>query len=65
MTLRWQEGDRIFERLTEAAETQEGAELSRFLARLVFLLANEIDDPEAVLAAIDAARRAGRRDPAG
>jgi hypothetical protein len=65
MTLRWQEGDRIFERLTEAAETLDGAELSRFLARVVFLLANEIDDPQAVLAAIDAARTAGRRDPAG
>jgi hypothetical protein len=64
MTLRWEDGDRIFARLSEAAEPLDEGELSRFLARVVFLLANEIDDPEAVLAAIDAARQAHPRPAA-
>jgi hypothetical protein len=61
MTLGWQEGDRIVERLNDAGDGMDDGELSRFLARLVLLLANELGDPEATLAAIDAARRAGNR----
>jgi hypothetical protein len=56
MTVGWQDGDRIFERLTEVTETMADDELAGFLARLVFLLAGELDDPGAVLRAIEAAR---------
>jgi hypothetical protein len=55
MTLRWQEGDRIFERMVEVTEEMSDEQTEAFLARLVFLLANEIDDANAILSAIDAA----------
>ena len=60
MTLPWQDGDAIFERLTERTAGLDEGELAAFLARLVFLLADAIDDGETVLAAVDAAARAKR-----
>ncbi len=63
MTLRWQDGDRIYERLTEVTDGMDDhVELGSFLARLVFLLANEIGDADTVLSAIDAALTAAPRD---
>ncbi len=58
MTLRWQEGDRIFERMVEVTEEMSDEQTEAFLARLVFLLANEIDDATTILSAIDAAATA-------
>ena len=59
MTLSWLDGDGIFERLVEASEPMDDTERAAFLARLVFLLANEVGDGARVLAAIDAAVNAG------
>lgn len=60
MTLAWQDGDAIFERLTERTAGLDDGQLAAFLARLVFLLADAVDDSETVLAAVDAAARAER-----
>jgi hypothetical protein len=60
MTLSWQDGDRIFERLTEVTAGQDDGQLAAFLARLVFLLADAVDDGEAVLEAVEAAARSPR-----
>ena len=60
MTLSWQDGDAIFERLTERTAGLDDGQLAAFLARLVFLLADAVDDGETVLAAVDAAARAER-----
>lgn len=58
MTLSWQEGDRFFERLVEVTAPLSAADREAFLARLVLLLAAEVGDGAALLAAIDAAQRA-------
>jgi hypothetical protein len=58
MTLSWQDGDRVFARLVELTAPLEAAEREALLARLVLLLANEVGDGEAVLAAVEAAARA-------
>jgi hypothetical protein len=58
MTLPWQDGDAIFERLTEHTAGLVDGQLAAFLARLVFLLADAVDDGDTVLAAVDAAARA-------
>jgi Protein of unknown function (DUF2783) len=55
MTLPWPDGDEIFERLTEVTAGMDDGQLAAFLARLVFLLADAVDDGDAVLAAVDAA----------
>jgi hypothetical protein len=55
VTLGWQERDELFERLTEIAEGLEGEQLERFLARLVFLLADQVGNAESVRAAVEAA----------
>jgi hypothetical protein len=60
MTLSWQDGDRIFERLTEVTVGLDDGQLAAFLARLVFLLADAVDDGGAVLEAVEAAARARR-----
>ena len=57
MTLSWQDGDAIFERLTECTAGLDDSQLAAFLARLVFLLADAVDDEQT------AARRCvGNRD---
>jgi Protein of unknown function (DUF2783) len=56
----WQEGDRLFERLVEAAAPLGDAEREAFLARLVLLLADAVGDSPRVLAAIEEARRCER-----
>jgi Protein of unknown function (DUF2783) len=55
VTLGWQQRDELFARLTEIAEGLEGEQLERFLARLVFLLADRLGDAELVRAAVEAA----------
>jgi hypothetical protein len=60
MTLPWQDGDRIFERLTEVTVGLDDGQLAAFLARLVFLLADAVDDGETVLTAVEAAARSHR-----
>jgi hypothetical protein len=60
MTFHWREGDQIFERLVETTAPLSDERREAFLARLVLLLANEVDDADAVLAAIDAAGAADR-----
>jgi hypothetical protein len=57
MTLRWQDGDRILERLVEVTASLDPAEREAYLARLVLLLADAVGDASAVLAAIEAGRR--------
>ncbi len=56
MTFDWRDGDRLFERLTELTDGLAGAELERFLARLVFLLAEQVGDGDAVLRAVEDAK---------
>jgi hypothetical protein len=60
MTLAWQDGDAIFERLTQRTAGLDDDQLAAFLARLVFLLADAVDDGDTVLAAVDAAARTER-----
>jgi hypothetical protein len=52
MTMTPQDGDRLVARLVEARDAagDEGGEA--FLARLVLLLAHEVDDPERVMRAV-------------
>jgi hypothetical protein len=57
MTLPWQDGDRIFERLVEVTAPLEDSEREAYLARLVLLLVDAVGDAPAVLAAIDGARQ--------
>jgi hypothetical protein len=57
MTLRWEDGDRILERLVEVTAPLDPAQREAYLARLVLLLADAVGDGPAVLAAIDAARQ--------
>jgi hypothetical protein len=65
MTLSWPDGDRIFERLTEISEAMDEDQQGPFLARLVFLLANQIGDVEIILEAVEAAANARAPDDAG
>jgi hypothetical protein len=55
MALSRQEGDRVFERLVELMAPLDAAAREAFLARIVLLLANEVGDGAAVLAAVEAA----------
>ena len=57
MTLPWQDGDRIFERLVEVTAPLGDGEREAYLARLVLLLVDAVGDAPAVLAAIDRARQ--------
>ena len=59
MTLPWQAGDRIFERLVEVGDGMSEDDARAFLARLVLVLANEVGDEQRVLAAIDTALASG------
>jgi Protein of unknown function (DUF2783) len=63
MGLSWQDGDRIFERLVEISEPMDQDESEAFLARLVFLLANELADGQTVLAAVEAAANSQTPQP--
>ncbi len=57
MTPTWQDGDELFARLTEITEGLEDERLDRFLARLVFLLADRVGNAESVCAAVEAAAK--------
>ncbi|MBV9078802.1 MAG: DUF2783 domain-containing protein [Methylobacteriaceae bacterium] len=52
-------GDDVYEALLAAHHGLDDRSSAALNARLILLLANELDDPDRVLAAIELARRAG------
>ena len=62
-SLRLARPDALYQALMDAQAELPEAEAERFRARLILILANLVGDDEAVLAAIEAARRrVARRD---
>jgi NAD(P)-dependent dehydrogenase (short-subunit alcohol dehydrogenase family) len=57
VTPTWQDGDELFARLTQITEGLEDERLDRFLARLVFLLADRVGNAESVCAAVEEAAK--------
>jgi hypothetical protein len=58
MTMTPHDGDRLVAQLTAIRDRFDDAAGEAFLARLVLLLAHEVDDPERVLRAVDDAAAA-------
>jgi hypothetical protein len=55
MTMTPQDGDRLVAQLTAIRDRFDDEAGEAFLARLVLLLAHEVDDPDRVLRAVEAA----------
>jgi hypothetical protein len=49
--------DDVYQALMDAQKTMSGTEADHFRARLILLLANQVGDDEAVIAAIEAAAK--------